>query len=256
MAETSPASAPLIPRLIAEAFGTFMLVSAVIGGALFESVAPSPAGFLGIALAVGLAVVISAYAVGSISGGHFNPAVTLGAAAAGRMQWGVDVLLYIAAQLIGGLVASSIGFGIAAGAPKGTFHSFMKGFASNGYDAHSPAGFDLLSVIIIEFVLTAVFLYVILSVTAPGSTTAGFAPLAIGLTLTLIHLISLPVDGTSVNPARSIATAVFGGDAARAQVWVFILVPIAGALVAGYTWKYLFGRSTLTARTVNTTTVK
>ena len=258
MAETAPAtapeSAPIIPRLIAEAFGTFILVSAVIGGAIYEST--SGTGFIGIALAVGLAVVIAAYAVGSISGGHFNPAVTLGVAAAGRMPWR-DVLPYVAAQLVGGIVSAAIGFGIAAGAPKATFDAIVKaGFASNGYGTHSPAGFDLISVIVIELVLTAAFLYVILSVTAEGSTTAGFAPLAIGLTLTLIHLISLPVDGTSVNPARSIATAIFGGDAARAQVWVFIIVPIVGALVAGYTWKYLFGRSTLTARTVNTTTVK
>jgi aquaporin Z len=258
MAETSqdaPASAPLLARLIAEAFGTFVLVSAVIGGAAFEST--SGTGFIGIALAVGIAVIVSAYAVGSISGGHFNPAVTLGAAAAGRMPWSVDVLWYIAAQLVGGIAASSIGFGIAAGAPKSMFMALRtSGFASNGYGPHSPAGFDLLSVILIELVLTAVFVYIILSVTAEGSTTAGFAPLAIGLALTLIHLISLPVDGTSVNPARSIATAIYGTDASRAQLWVFIVVPIVGGLLAGFTWKYLFGRATLANRTVTTTTAK
>jgi len=255
MADTAPdapASAPLLPRLIAEAFGTFVLVSAVIGGAIFEST--TGGGFVGIALAVGLAVVVSAYAVGSISGGHFNPAVTLGVAAAGRMPWR-DVLPYIAAQIVGGIVASSIGFGIAAGSPN--FKAFISGgFASNGYDKLSPGGFDLLSVVLIELILTAVFLYVILSVTAEGSTTAGFAPLAIGLTLTLIHLISLPVDGTSVNPARSIATAIYGGTDARADLWVFIVVPAVGGVLAGYTWKYLFGRATLANRKVTTTTAK
>jgi aquaporin Z len=235
MAETTPAS--LLSRLIAEAFGTLVLVSAVIGTAVFAS---ANTGYLGIALAAGLAVLVSAYAVGSISGGHFNPAVTLGVAAAGRMLWR-DVLPYIAAQLVGAIVASSIMFAIAAGASKKFFDAAIAGgFASNGYGAHSPGGFDLASVIIVELLLTAVFLYVILTVTAPGATTAGFAPLAIGLTLTVIHLISIPVSGTSVNPARSIATAIYGADWARAELWVFIIVPAVGGLLAGYTWKFLF----------------
>jgi aquaporin Z len=247
MAEINPA--PLLSRLIAEAFGTLVLVGAVIGTAVFAS---ANTGYLGIALAAGLAVVVSAYAVGSISGGHFNPAVTLGVAASGRMPWR-DVLPYIAAQIVGAAVASSILFGVAAGAPKSFFNAAVKnGFASNGYGAHSPGHFDLASVIIVEFLLTAIFLYVILSVTAPGSTTAGFAPLAIGLTLTVIHLISIPVSGTSVNPARSIATAIYGADWARADLWVFIIVPAVGGLVAGYTWKYLFARAAVsTSSTVN-----
>jgi aquaporin Z len=252
MSETAPAPAPasLVSRLIAEAFGTFVLVAAIVGTAVFAS---ANTGYVGIALAAGLAVVISAYAVGSISGGHFNPAVTLGVAAAGRMLWR-DVLPYIAAQLVGAIVGSSIMFAIAAGAPRVFFHAAEKaGFASNGYGVHSPGGFDLASVIVIEFVLTALFLYVILSVTAAGATTAGFAPLAIGLTLSVIHLASIPVSGTSVNPARSIATAIYGGDWARADLWVFIVVPALGGLLAGYTWKYLFGRGILA--TVATTKV-
>jgi aquaporin Z len=250
MAEITPA--PLLPRLIAEAFGTLVLVGAVIGTAVFAS---ANTGYLGIALAAGLAVVVSAYAVGSISGGHFNPAVTLGVAAAGRMPWR-DVLPYIAAQLVGAIVASSVMFAIAAGAPKSVFHAAIKGgFASNGYGDHSPGGFDLASVIVVELVLTAVFLWIILSVTAPGSTTAGFAPLAIGLTLTVIHLISIPVSGTSVNPARSIATAIYGADWARAELWVFIIVPAVGGLIAGLTWRFLFSHAAVAPAAPASTTI-
>ena len=243
MAETTPA--PLLPRLIAEAFGTLVLVGAVIGTAVFAS---ANTGYLGIALAAGLAVVVGVYAVGSISGGHFNPAITLGVAASGRLPWR-DVLPYIAAQLVGAIVASSLMFAIAAGASKSFFHAAIKnGFASNGYGEHSPGGFDLASVIIVEFILTAVFLYVVLSVTAPGFTNPGFAPLAIGLTLTVIHLISIPVSGTSVNPARSIASAIYGADWARADLWVFIIVPAVAGLLAGYTWKFLFARAGVPAK--------
>jgi aquaporin Z len=249
MAETTPA--PLLTRLIAEAFGTFILVAAILGSALFVT---TDIRYVGIALAAGLAVLVSAYAFGSISGAHFNPAVTLGVAAAGRMLWR-DVLPYIAAQLVGAIVASSMMFAIDAGAPKSFFKaSIRNGFASNGYGDHSPGNFDLASVIIIELVLTAIFLYVILSVTAPGTTTAGFAPLAIGLTLTVIHLISIPVSGTSVNPARSIASAIYGADWTRAQLWVFIIIPVVGGLLAGYTWKFLFGRGLLGATATRTTT--
>ena len=243
MAETTPA--PLWPRLIAEAFGTLVLVGAVIGTAVFAS---ANTGYLGIALAAGLAVVVGVYAVGSISGGHFNPAITLGVAASGRLPWR-DVLPYIAAQLVGAIVASSLMFAIAAGASKSFFHAAIKnGFASNGYGVHSPRGFDLASVIIVEFLLTAIFLYVVLSVTAPGFTNPGFAPLAIGLTLTVIHLISIPVSGTSVNPARSIASAIYGADWTRADLWVFIIVPSVAGLAAGYTWKFLFSRAGVAAK--------
>lgn len=229
----------LTSRLIAEVFGTFVLVFAVIGTALFAS---SNTGYLGVALAVGLAVMGSAYAVGHISGGHFNPAVTLGAAVAGRMLW-KDVLPYFAAQIVGGILASSLLFGIAAGASGNFLANAQKGgFASNGFGAHSPEGFNLISVILVEVILTAVFLWVILGVTAPNSTTVGFAPLAIGLTLTVIHLVAIPVSNASVNPARSIATAIYGGGDALGQLWVFILAPLVGAAIAGFTWAPLFGR--------------
>jgi aquaporin Z len=230
------AAAPysLTSRLIAEVFGTFVLVFGVIGTALFAS---KSVGFLGIAIAVGLAVLTAAYAVGHISGGHFNPAVTLGAAAAGRMRW-ADVLPYVIAQILGGLLATLVLWLLLA------LSDLPTGFdlVSNGFAAHSPAGFGLAAALIAEVVATAVFLWIILGVTAPGSTTAGFAPLAIGLALTMVHLVMIPVDGASVNPARSIATAVFGGPDALAQLWVFLVAPLVGGLIAGFTWKPLFGR--------------
>jgi aquaporin Z len=228
----------MLSRLIAETFGTFMLVFGVIGAALFISGATGP---LGPALAVGIAVLTAAYAVGHISGGHFNPAVSLGAAAAGRMPW-KDVLPYIAAQIVGGVLATFILWLISI-TSGGKFTADF-GTVSNGYGTHSPSGFGLGAVIITEIVVTALFLWVILGVTAPNAhVTAGFAPLAIGLALTLFHLIAIPVSNASLNPARSIATAVFGGPDALGQLWVFIVAPIAGALIAGFSWKYLFGRS-------------
>jgi aquaporin Z len=241
MAATSDAPHSLTSRLLAESFGTFLLVFGVIGTALFTS---GNTGILGVALAIGLTVVVGAYAFGPISGAHFNPAVTLGAAAAGRLPWR-DVVPYIVAQIVGGVVASTFLLAIAAGGPKGFLDSVVKGgFASNGFDSHSPAGFDLLSVVLVEFILTALFLYVILSVTHRRAA-AGFAPLAIGLALTLIHLVAIPISNASVNPARSIATAIYGGPAALGQLWVFIVVPILGALVAGYTYRFLFDRAPL-----------
>ena len=229
------AAAPysLTSRLIAEVFGTFVLVFAVIGTALLD---PS-AGFLGIAIAVGLAVLVAAYAVGHISGGHFNPAVSLGAAAAGRMKW-ADVGPYVIAQILGGLLASLLIWLLLTVSNLPTAF----GQVSNGYDAHSPAGFGLVAVLIAEVIATAVFLWIILGVTAPGSTTAGFAPLAIGLALAMLHLVMIPISGSSLNPARSIASAVFGGPDALGQLWVFILAPAVGGLIAGFTWKPLFAR--------------
>jgi len=222
-------------RLTAEVFGTFLLVFGVIGTALFAS---SDTGLLGVALAVGITVIGGAYAVGHISGGHFNPAVSIGAAAAGRFAW-VDVLPYIAAQIVGGAIATSILLGIRSGAAEGSIAGFDA--VSNGYDAHSPLGFGLVSVLIAELVFTAIFVYVILGVTdrrAPS----GFAPLAIGLTLTLVHLVLIPISNASVNPARSIATAIYGGPESLGQLWVFIVAPIAGALIAGFTYTLLFDR--------------
>jgi len=220
-------------RLAAEVFGTFLLVFGVIGTALFAS---GNTGLLGVALAVGLTVIGGAYAVGHISGGHFNPAVSIGAAAAGRFAWS-DVLPYIAAQIVGGALATTILFAIRAGAPEGSIAGFDA--VSNGFGDASPAGFGLVSVLVAEVVLTAIFLYVILGVTdrrAPS----GFAPLAIGLTLTLVHLVLIPISNASVNPARSIATAIFGGAVPLGQLWVFIIAPIVGGLIAGFTYNLLF----------------
>lgn len=236
-ADVASAPASLGKRVIAEVFGTFVLVLGVIGTALFSS--PNT-GWLGVSLAVGLAVIGAAYAVGHISGGHFNPAVTLGAAASGRFAWR-DVLPYILAQIFGGLVATTALFFIAMGRSDFLAEVQAGGFASNGFDSHSPAGFGLVSVILVEVILTAVFLYVILGVTDRRAPT-GFAPLAIGLTLTVIHLVAIPVSNASVNPARSIATAVYGGGEALAQLWVFIVAPIVGALIAGFTYRFLFDR--------------
>jgi aquaporin Z len=238
-ATSAQATAPygLTQRLTAEVFGTFTLVFGVIGTALYAS---DNTGFLGVALAAGLAVLAAAYTVGHISGGHFNPAVTVGAAAAGRMPWR-DVAPYIGAQIVGGLLATTLLFAIAANGPEGFLASVQEGgFASTGFDNLSPDGFGLVAVILVEFILTALFLYIILGVTAPGSTTAGFAPIAIGLALTLIHLIAIPVSNASVNPARSIATAIYGGQDALAHLWVFLIVPVIGALVAGFTYRMLF----------------
>lgn len=229
------ASPTLGKRLAAEVFGTFLLVFGVIGTALFAS---ANTGLLGVALAVGITVIGGAYAVGHISGGHFNPAVSIGAAAAGRFAWS-DVLPYIAAQIVGGALATTILFAIKAGAPEGTVAGFDA--VSNGFGDASPSGFGLVSVLVAEVVLTAIFLYVILGVTdrrAPS----GFAPLAIGLTLTLVHLVLIPISNASVNPARSIATAIFGGAVPLGQLWVFIVAPIVGGLIAGFTYNLLFDK--------------
>lgn len=230
------AAAPfsLTSRLVAEVFGTFVLVFGVIGTALF---ADQSVGFLGISIAVGLAVLTAIYAVGHISGGHFNPAVSIGAAAAGRIRW-ADVVPYVIAQILGGLLATLLIWVFLT--VSGLTADFGK--VSNGFEAHSPAGYGLVGVLLAEIVATAIFLWIILGVTAPGSSTAGFAPLAIGLALTMLHLVMIPVDGASVNPARSIATAVFGGPDALAQLWVFLVAPLIGGLIAGLTWRPLFAR--------------
>lgn len=234
MPDTTPAPYSLVSRLVAEVFGTFVLVLGVIGAALFISAATGP---LAVALAVGLAVLTAAYAVGHISGGHFNPAVSVGAAAAGRMPWS-NVLPYAGAQIVGGLLATLLLFILTATSSI----SADFGAVSNGFDAHSPGGFSLVAALIGEVVATAVFVWIILGVTATGSTTAGFAPLAIGLALAMLHLVMIPVTNASLNPARSIATAVFGGPEALGQLWVFLLAPLVGAAIAGFTWKPLFAR--------------
>ncbi|RMN21770.1 hypothetical protein ALQ63_02600 [Serratia plymuthica] len=223
-------------RLFAEFFGTFWLVFGGCGSAVLAAAFPQLGiGFAGVALAFGLTVVTMAYAVGHISGGHFNPAVTVGLFAGGRFP-AKDVIPYVIAQVIGGIAAAAVLYLVASG--KAGFDPTGGGFASNGYGEHSPGGYSLQSAIVIELVLTAFFLIVIHGVTDKRAP-AGFAPLAIGLALTLIHLISIPVTNTSVNPARSTGVAIFQGTWALQQLWVFWLVPLIGGVVGGLIYRCL-----------------
>ncbi len=227
----------MIKRLSAEAFGTFWLVFGGCGSAVLAAGIPELGiGYAGVALAFGLTVLTMAYTVGHISGGHFNPAVSLGLAVAGRFEY-KNLLPYWAAQVIGGVLGATVLFIVASG----TAGFAAGGFASNGYDALSPHGYSLVSVLIIEVVLTAFFLLIILGSTS-AKAPAGFAPIAIGLGLTLIHLISIPVSNTSVNPARSIAAAIFADNGALGQVWLFIVAPLAGAALGAIIWKTLLDR--------------
>jgi aquaporin Z len=225
---------PLPQRLAAEGFGTFWLVFGGCGAAIF---AGSEIGFYGIALAFGLTVVTMVYAVGHVSGGHFNPAITIGLAMGRRFDWR-DVVPYVVTQVVAAIVAAFGLWVIAHGRPG--FSSKATGFASNGYGDRSPGDYAWWAVLIAEVVLTAFFLYVVHGTTDTRAP-KGFAPLAIGLTLTLIHLVCIPIDNTSVNPARSIGPALFAGWDAIAQLWLFILAPIAGGLIAGATYARLFG---------------
>jgi aquaporin Z len=222
-------------RLSAEFFGTFWLVFGGCGAAVL---AGDKIGYYGVALAFGLTVLTMVYAVGHISGGHFNPAVTVGLAMGKRFDW-KDVPAYVGAQVVAAIAAAAVLFAVASG--RDGFSAHDSGFATNGYGDHSPAGYSLLSVLIIEVVLTAFFLYIILGATDTRAP-KGFAPLAIGLALTLIHLIAIPVDNTSVNPARSIGPALFAGGGPIGQLWAFILAPLVGAVIAGATYAVLFGK--------------
>ncbi|MFO1120339.1 MAG: aquaporin Z [Rhodospirillales bacterium] len=222
-------------RLGAEFLGTFWLVFGGCGSAVLAAAFPTLGiGFTGVALAFGLTVLTMAYAVGHISGAHFNPAVTIGLWAGGRFP-ASDIVPYIAVQVIGGIAAAGVLYLIASG--KAGF-DLAGGFASNGYGAHSPGGYELSSALIAEVVLTFFFLQVILGSTH-GRAPAGFAPLAIGLALTLIHLISIPVTNTSVNPARSTGPAVFVGGWALGQLWLFWVAPIIGAVISGFVYRWL-----------------
>ncbi|WP_199258122.1 aquaporin Z [Paracoccus binzhouensis] len=219
-------------QLAAETVGTFWLVFGGCGSAILAAAFPDLGiGFAGVALAFGLTVVTMAYAVGGISGGHFNPAVSVGLTVAGRFP-AARLLPYIAAQLVGAVLAAAALYLIASGqagfAPGG--------FAANGYGEHSPGGYSLTSALVIEIILTAIFLFVILG-TTHGRAPAGFAPLAIGLTLTLIHLISIPVTNTSVNPARSTSQALFADGWALGQLWLFWVAPLVGAVLGALVWK-------------------
>lgn len=219
-------------KLVAEMLGTAWLVLGGCGTAVLA--ASFGVGVLGVALAFGLTVLTAAYAVGHISGGHFNPAVTLGLVAGGRFDIKLAVP-YIAAQVVGALIGAGAIYLIASG--KAGF-DVTAGFASNGFGEHSPNGYDLNSAFAAEAILTFFFLFIIIGVTSSGAL-AGFAPMAIGLSLTLIHLISIPVTNTSVNPARSTSQAIFQGGWAIDQLWLFWVAPIAGAIVAGLVWRCL-----------------
>lgn len=219
-------------QLMAESLGTFWLVFGGCGSAILAAGFPGLGiGFAGVALAFGLTVVTMAYAVGGISGGHFNPAVSVGLTVAGRFPAG-RLLPYILAQLVGAILAAAALYLIASG--KAGFEA--GGFAANGYGEHSPDGYSLVSALTIEVILTAFFLLVILGVTH-GRAPVGFAPLAIGLALTLIHLISIPVTNTSVNPARSTSQALFADGWALQQLWLFWVAPILGAVIGAVIWK-------------------
>ncbi|MDE2609770.1 MAG: aquaporin Z [Burkholderiales bacterium] len=225
----------MFKRLGAEFFGTFWLVFGGCGSAIFAAAFPqSGIGFAGVALAFGLSVLTMAYAVGHISGGHFNPAVTLGLFAGGRFP-ARDVAPYVVAQVVGAVAAAAVLYAIASGKPG---FDASAGFAANGYGAHSPGGYSLAAAMLAELVLTAFFLIVIHGVTDQRAP-AGFAPLAIGLALTLIHLVSIPITNTSVNPARSTGVAIFQGTWALQQLWMFWLVPLAGGILGGLIYRSL-----------------
>ena len=226
-------------KYLAEMFGTFWLVLGGCGSAVLAAAFPDVGiGLLGVSLAFGLTVLTMAFAIGHISGCHLNPAVTIGLWSGGRFD-SKDVLPYIIAQVIGGVIAGGVLLVIASG--QAGFDVVASGFASNGYGDHSPGGYSLTAALVCEIVMTMVFLFVIMGAT-DSKAPAGFAPIAIGLCLTLIHLISIPVTNTSVNPARSTGVAVFVGDWAVSQLWLFWVAPIIGAVIGASTYKLIRGQ--------------
>ena len=233
----------LAAKLGAEFLGTFLLVFGGCGAAvlaaefLTEDNVQLGIGFVGVSLAFGLAVLAGVHAFGHVSGGHFNPAVTIGLAIAKRFKW-KGVLPYVATQIVSASVAGAVLFAIASG--KAGFSAVESGFASNGYGDRSPGGYGLVAGLIIEIVITAIFVYVILGSTDDRAP-KGLAPVAIGLALTLINLVAIPVTNCSANPARSLGVAWFAGSAALAQVWLFIVAPIIGAAIAGATYAIITG---------------
>jgi aquaporin Z len=226
---------PISKKLAAEFIGTFWLVLGGCGSAVLAAAFPEVGiGLLGVSLAFGLTVLTMAFAIGHISGCHLNPAVTVGLWAGGRHP-AAEVLPYIVVQVLGGIAGAFVLLMIASGQPG---FDLSGGLASNGYGAHSPGGYSMASGFLTEVVMTLMFLVIILGATDRRAP-AGFAPIAIGLGLTLIHLISIPVTNTSVNPARSTGPAIFVGDWALGQLWLFWVAPIVGALVAGYLYRWL-----------------
>jgi len=227
----------MLNKLSAEFFGTFWLVLGGCGSAVIAAAFPDVGiGLLGVAFAFGLTVLTMAYAVGGISGGHFNPAVTLGLAVAGRFDF-KDIIPYWIAQVVGAIVAAAVLYLIASG--KADFTA--GGFASNGYGDLSPGKYGLVAALVTEIVFTAFFIIIILGATS-ASVPAGFAPIPIGLGLTLIHLASIPVTNTSVNPARSTGVALFAETAALGQLWLFWVAPLIGAALGAIVWKSLLGK--------------
>ena len=225
-------------RYIAEMFGTFWLVLGGCGSAVLAAAFPDVGiGLLGVSLAFGLTVLTMAFAIGHISGCHLNPAVTIGLWTGGRFD-AKDVVPYIIAQVLGGIIAGGVLFVIASG--QAGFDVVSSGFASNGFGEYSPGGYSLTAALVCEVVMTMVFLFVIMGAT-DSKAPAGFAPIAIGLCLTLIHLISIPVTNTSVNPARSTGVAVFVGDWAVSQLWLFWVAPIIGAVIGAIIYKAVRG---------------
>ena len=221
-------------RMIAEFIGTFWLVLGGCGSAVLAAGFPRLGiGLLGVSLAFGLTVVTMAYALGHISGCHLNPAVTVGLASAGRFKWS-EVIPYAAAQVLGAIAAAALLYLIASG--KAGF-DLSSGLAANGYGRHSPGGYSLQAALVTELVMTFMFLAIILGAT-DARAPQGFAPIAIGLALTLIHLISIPVTNTSVNPARSTGPALIVGSWALEQLWLFWIAPLAGAALAGYGYRW------------------
>ena len=230
---------PLSNRLAAEFFGTFWLVLGGCGSAVIAAAFPALGiGFAGVSLAFGLTVLTMAFAIGHVSGCHLNPAVSLGLVVGGRFKAN-DLLPYVVAQVAGAIAAAAVLFLIASGK---TGFDVSAGFASNGYGEHSPGGYTLMAAALTEFVMTFFFLMVILGATDERAP-SGFAPIAIGLGLTLIHLISIPVTNTSVNPARSTGPALFVGGWAVAQLWLFWVAPLAGGIVGGGLYRVLFAEA-------------
>ncbi len=225
-------------KYVAECFGTFWLVLGGCGSAVLAAAFPDVGiGLLGVSLAFGLTVLTMAFAIGHISGCHLNPAVSVGLWAGGRFE-GSQLVPYIIAQVVGAIIAGGVLFAIASG--KAGF-DVTAGFASNGYGAHSPGGYSMMAALITEVVMTMMFLLVILGSTDERAP-QGLAPIAIGLCLTLIHLISIPVTNTSVNPARSTGVAVFVGDWALTQLWLFWVAPIVGAILGAVVYRYIGSR--------------
>jgi len=219
-------------KYAAEFIGTFWLVLGGCGSAVLAAAFPELGiGLVGVSLAFGLTVLTMAFAIGHISGCHLNPAVSIGLFAAGRFE-GKELLPYIVAQVLGGIVAAGVLYLIASGKPD----FVLGGFASNGYGEYSPGGYSLFAALVCEIVMTAIFLFVIIGATSRKAP-PGFAPIAIGLCLTLIHLVSIPVTNTSVNPARSTAVAVFVGSGALAQLWLFWVAPIVGGILGALAYK-------------------